>query len=106
MMRSFLGKNSTTNFAEYSDIFAIFESAYTRIKIIPDGWLLIEITLLRAVARGKRSETKDENKELGKKDENKKIQNPEIEGIPSTRDDRKKETGKQKKIEDSETSSG
>ena len=56
MMTSFQWANSTANFAEYSDIFAVFESAYTRIKIIPDGWLLIEITLMRAVARGEKSE--------------------------------------------------
>ncbi len=55
MMTSFQWKNSTGNFAEYSDIFAIFESAYARIKIIPDGWLLIEITLMRAVARGEKT---------------------------------------------------
>ncbi len=54
MMTSFEWANSTANFAEYSDIFAVFESAYTRIKIIPDGWLLIEITLMRAVARGEK----------------------------------------------------
>lgn len=61
MMRSFLGKNSTANFTEYSDIFALFESAYGRIRSIPDGWLLIEITLLRAVARGENSRTKEKN---------------------------------------------
>ena len=55
MMMSFQWKNITTTFVEYSDIFAIFESAYGRIKSIPDGWLLIEITLLRAVARGEKN---------------------------------------------------
>ncbi len=54
MMASFQWKN-TTSFVEYSDIFALFESAYGRIKSIPDGWLLIEITLLRAVARGEKT---------------------------------------------------
>ncbi len=52
MLESFGWKTKNPfNFAEYSEIFAIFESAYSKIKIIPDGWLLIEITMLRAVAR-------------------------------------------------------
>lgn len=40
------------DFFEYESIFRVFESAYTKIKGIPDGILLIEITLLRAVKRG------------------------------------------------------
>lgn len=54
MFASFQWKNTknSLSFAEYSEIFAIFESAYAKIRTIPDGWLLIEITLLRAVARG------------------------------------------------------
>ncbi len=76
MMTSFEGKDTTTNFAEYSDIFAIFESAYTRIKSIPDGWLLIEITLMRAVAR---DEKKEENLKISQSwQDNKKSQTPEI----------------------------
>ena len=39
------------DFFEYESIFRVFESAYTKIKGIPDGILLIEITLLRAVKR-------------------------------------------------------
>jgi DNA polymerase III gamma/tau subunit len=50
MLESF-GWKDTTSFTEYSSIFAVFESAYGRIRSIPDSWLLIEITLMRAVAR-------------------------------------------------------
>jgi|GEM_PF-5078638 len=38
-------------FGTYESIFRVFESAYTKIKVIPDGFLLIEITLIRAVKR-------------------------------------------------------
>jgi D-alanyl-lipoteichoic acid acyltransferase DltB (MBOAT superfamily) len=38
-------------FFAYESIFRVFENAYTKIKSIPDGMLLIEITLLRAVKR-------------------------------------------------------
>jgi hypothetical protein len=41
-----------SDFSIYESIFTVFEDAYTRIKSIPDGMLLIEITLLRAVKRG------------------------------------------------------
>ncbi len=51
----------TTDFAIYEEIFGIFESAYTRIKWIPDGMLLIEITLIRAV---KRNEVWNEKSEV------------------------------------------
>ncbi len=61
MMMSFAWADDTS-FAEYSDIFAIFESAYSKIKTIADDWLLIEITLMRAVARGEK--THDENSEM------------------------------------------
>jgi DNA polymerase III gamma/tau subunit len=57
MLESFVHKN-TTNFAKYSSIFAVFESAYGRIRSIPDGWLLIEITLMRAVVGGEEGSTK------------------------------------------------
>ncbi len=61
----------STVFHEYEEIFAIFESAYGKIKVIPDSMLLIEITLIRAVKRGtswaweilpksKKTEMKDE----------------------------------------------
>jgi DNA polymerase III gamma/tau subunit len=42
----------TPLFHEYEAIFAIFESAYSKIRVIPDSLLLIEITLIRAVKRG------------------------------------------------------
>ncbi len=42
----------TPLFHEYEAIFAIFESAYSKIRVIPDSFLLIEITLIRAVKRG------------------------------------------------------
>lgn len=40
------------DFGIYDSIFAIFEKGYSSIKSIPDGFFLIEITLLRAVNRG------------------------------------------------------
>lgn len=43
---------STPLFHEYEALFGIFESAYSKIRVIPDSQLLIEITLLRAVKRG------------------------------------------------------
>lgn len=53
MMQIFQSKNTTDTleFVTYSEIFAIFESAYSYTKTIPDGGLLIEITLMRAVMR-------------------------------------------------------
>ncbi len=50
MLSSFSSKNNEL-FREYSDISQIFESAYSKIKSIPDGGLLIELTLMRAIAR-------------------------------------------------------
>ena len=32
---------------EYQELYEFFESAYTRVRSIPDGMLLIEITLLK-----------------------------------------------------------
>lgn len=63
MMLIFQSKNTTDTieFVTYSEIFAIFESAYGYTKTIPDGWLLIEITLMRAVMRGEKWEIKNEN---------------------------------------------
>lgn len=40
-----------SEFVIYEEIFRVFEDAYSKIKVIPDGWLLIEITLLRGVKR-------------------------------------------------------
>lgn len=69
MLESFQWKNKDPIwFAEYSEIFSIFDSAYSKIKIIPDGWLLIEITMLRAVARRENSEIK-ESKTIDKKND-------------------------------------
>ncbi len=42
---------TSADFFAYESIFRVFENAYTKIKSIPDGILLIEITLLRAVKR-------------------------------------------------------
>ncbi len=39
------------NFIVYSDILALFESAYGKIRSIPDGMMLVEVTLLRIVRR-------------------------------------------------------
>lgn len=42
---------NTSLFFEYESLFAVFESAYAKIRVIPDSMLLIEITLIRAVKR-------------------------------------------------------
>lgn len=42
---------NNSNFAVYEGIWRVFEEAYGKIKAIPDGFLLIEITLLRGVKR-------------------------------------------------------
>ena len=42
----------TPLFFQYEALFTIFESAYAKIRVIPDSMLLIEITLIRAVKRG------------------------------------------------------
>jgi DNA polymerase III subunit gamma/tau len=73
MVDGFANKN-TTSFTVYSSIFAIFESAYGRIRSIPDGWLLIEITLMRALAREEMKNTdkkvsKEENSRMGARGE-------------------------------------
>ena len=39
-------------FYTYSEILEMLESAYGKIRSIPDGMMLIEITLLRIVRRG------------------------------------------------------
>ena len=39
------------DFMIYSEILAMFESAYSRLRSIPDAMMLIEITLLRIVKR-------------------------------------------------------
>ncbi|MBC7503809.1 DNA polymerase III subunit gamma/tau [Candidatus Gracilibacteria bacterium] len=100
MMSSFLGKNNTANFAEYSEIFAIFESAYSRIRSIADGGLLIEITLLRAVARGEKSATKEENQKIGRSlQDEKNLQAQENNVTPSTQVESKKKKEEKDKIE-------
>lgn len=40
----------------YQELYEYFESAYTRVRAIPDGMLLIEITLLKIGKRGDRKE--------------------------------------------------
>lgn len=40
----------------YQELYEYFESAYTRVRAIPDGMLLIEMTLLKIVKRGGRKE--------------------------------------------------
>jgi hypothetical protein len=39
------------DFFVYSEIMDLLEEAYSRIRILPDGLMLIEITLLRIVKR-------------------------------------------------------
>jgi DNA polymerase III subunit gamma/tau len=45
------------NFRIYSDILSMFEESYGKIRILPDGMMLIELTLLRITKRGSESET-------------------------------------------------
>jgi hypothetical protein len=47
----------TIEFHSYEAIFGVFESAYGHIRSFPDGFLLIEITLLRALKRHTARET-------------------------------------------------
>jgi hypothetical protein len=47
---------SDSKFFVYSEILEMLESAYGRVRAIPDGMMLIEITLLRIVRRGDKSE--------------------------------------------------
>jgi DNA polymerase III gamma/tau subunit len=42
---------NSPEFSTYSEIMEVFMSAYSKIKVIPDEILLIEITLMRAVKR-------------------------------------------------------
>lgn len=41
-----------SGYITYQEIYEIIESAYTRVRSIPDGMLLIEMTLLKVVKRG------------------------------------------------------
>lgn len=43
----------------YQELYEYFESAYTRVRAIPDGMLLIEMTLLKIVKR------RDKKEEVG-----------------------------------------
>jgi hypothetical protein len=43
--------SDTANFIEYNNIMRVFEDAYGKVKVIPDGMLLIELTLIRATKR-------------------------------------------------------
>lgn len=53
MLALFREKNGDMNtFASYNDIFQIFEDMYAKMRIIPDGQLVIEMVLMRAVKRG------------------------------------------------------
>lgn len=79
------------DFGVYESIFATFEKGYASIKSIPDGFLLIEITLLRAVNRGneniapiakKESDTKPIPKEEAPKVEETPKKQPKIEETP------------------------
>jgi deoxyadenosine/deoxycytidine kinase len=49
----------------YQELYEHFESAYTRVRAIPDGMLLIEMTLLKIVKRvgieGRKQKTESKN---------------------------------------------
>jgi DNA polymerase III subunit gamma/tau len=63
-----------SGYMTYQEIYELIESAYTRVRSIPDGMLLIEMTLLKVVKRGSMKEdigdreVKSEKKELKKND--------------------------------------
>jgi hypothetical protein len=46
------------DFFTYSEIMHLLEEAYSRIRILPDGLMLIEITLLRIAKRGAENSSK------------------------------------------------
>ena len=53
---------NTPIFYEYESLFGVFESAYSKIRVIPDSALLIEITLIRGVKRGNKQQETPEIK--------------------------------------------
>jgi DNA polymerase III gamma/tau subunit len=67
-----------SGYMTYQEIYELIESGYTRVRSIPDGMLLIEMTLLKVVKRVSRKEeagdkeVKSEKKEL-KIDDNSKV---------------------------------
>jgi DNA polymerase III subunit gamma/tau len=67
-----------SGYATYLEIYELIESAYTRVRSIPDGMLLIEMTLLKVVKRGgivnreQRAESRSENEVKSEKKESKK----------------------------------
>lgn len=72
-----------SGYAVYLEIYELIESGYTRVRSIPDGMLLIEMTLLKVVKRDhqtkvidevkpqKQSKVESEKKELKKNDNSK-----------------------------------
>jgi DNA polymerase III subunit gamma/tau len=44
--------SDNANFIDYNSIMKVFEDAYGKVKVIPDGMLLVELTLIRATKRG------------------------------------------------------
>lgn len=58
-VRDYMVENlNNPEFFTYSEILEMLESAYARVRAIPDGMMLIEITLLRIVRRNDRNVTK------------------------------------------------
>lgn len=47
-------------FSQYEDIFRIFQENYKSIRFMPDGFLLIEITLMQSVRQGKHQQINEE----------------------------------------------
>lgn len=63
-VRDFMVENiQNQQFYTYSEILELLESAYTKVRLIPDGAMLIEITLLRIVRRHGRQEVQ-KNREI------------------------------------------
>jgi DNA polymerase III gamma/tau subunit len=67
-----------SGYMTYQEIYELIESAYTHVRSIPDGMLLIEMTLLKVVKRGgivnreQRAESRSENEVKSEKKELKK----------------------------------
>jgi hypothetical protein len=51
-----------SGYMTYQEIYGLIESAYTRVRSIPDGMLLIEMTLLKIVKRDHQTKVIDEVK--------------------------------------------
>lgn len=76
-------------YSEYISIYEYIESAYTRVRAIPDGMLLIEVTLLKIVKREDRKENQPTPKKIEVKATVKSEPTKKIERSPETKKNEK-----------------